>query len=329
MLDKPPYVCSSCPKDLYCKKNHAYYTATRANRIASKTLSESRRGFHTSPERLEEIGAILKPLLKRGQSLNHIHATHEKELGISVRTLYNYIDSGTMTVRNIDLPKKVVYRNRRDKKVLTRMEYRYREGRSFSDFKAFIECSPDTSYVEMDTVKSARGSHKTLLTFILPGSEFFLAFLMQHGGEKDVLNVFDYLTRQLGVQTFSRLFPVILTDNGVEFKDPEALEHAENGAQRTRIFYCDPMSPRQKPRIEKAHVLLRRIIPKGTSFAPLTGEDVRVMVCHLNSYRRESLNNRKPFDLMKNRDTKKLLESLNLSPVPPDEVNLSPTLIRN
>lgn len=328
LLDKPPYVCSCCPDAHSCKKNHAYYTATRANHLSSKTLSTSRSGFHSSPEELERIGTVIKPLLERGQSLNHIYATHKDELGISIRTLYNYIDSGVMTVRNIDLPKKVVYRNRRRKKVLTRMEYRYRESRSFADFQAFIECNPDVSYIEMDTVKSAHGCYKTLLTFILPKSDFFLAFIMPHAGEKDVLHIFDYLTRLLGVKTFNKIFPTILTDNGVEFKDPEALEFAENGCRRTRIFYCDPMSPRQKPRIEKAHVLLRRIVPKKSSFSALTGEDVRLMLCHLNSYHKEALNNKAPFDFMKGKDNKKLLDALNLSPVPPDEVNLSPLLIK-
>lgn len=328
LLEKPPYVCTGCPDAILCKKNHAYYTATRANHLAEKTLSVSRSGFHTSPEELERIGNLIKPLLARGQSLNHIYATHKDELGVSIRTLYNYIDSGVMTVRNIDLPKKVVYRTRRKKKVLTRMEFRYREGRTFAEFHSFIECNPNSTYVEMDTVKSGRGCVKTLLTFIFPKTDFFLAFLMPHGGAKDVLHIFDYLTRQLGVKTFNNLFPAILTDNGSEFKDPQALEFSENGVRRTRIFYCDPMSPRQKPRIEKAHVLLRRIIPKGTTFADLTQEDVRIILCNLNSYHKESLNNKTPFELMKGRDNKKLLDALLLSPVPPDEVNLSPTLIK-
>ena len=61
--------------------------------------------------------------IAKGQSLNHICATHLDELGISERTLYNYIDQGVFKVRNIDLPKKVVYRQRRPKKVLTKLEY--------------------------------------------------------------------------------------------------------------------------------------------------------------------------------------------------------------
>ncbi len=328
-LNQPPYVCTGCPSQKSCLKNHAYYTANRAERMAQKQLSQSRSGFHTSPEELERIGSIIAPLLKRGQSLNHIYATHKEELGISIRTLYNYIDSGAMRVRNIDLPKKVVYRNRRKKKVLTRVEYRYREGRSYTDFQAFMELNPTLGVVEMDTVKGARGSFKVLLTFILPGTDFFLAFLMPHGGEKDVLNVFDSLTNALGLDTFRKLFPVILTDNGVEFKDPDSLEFSQNGCRRTRIFYCDPMCPTQKPRIEKAHVILRRILPKKTSFATLTQKQVHLMLCHVNSYIRESLDNCSPFQAMKTKEQKKLLDALQLSPVLPDEVNLSPALFEN
>jgi len=63
---------------------------------------------------------------------------------------------------------------------------------------------------------------------------------MNDGTQNSVSAVFDSLTDLLGVNTFRRLFPVILTDNGVEFKDPERLEHTNYGTQRTRIFYCDP-----------------------------------------------------------------------------------------
>jgi len=80
------------------------------------------------------------------------------------------------------------------------------------------------------------------------------------------------------------LFKVILTDNGVEFKDPLSLEHTSNGCQRTRIFYCDPQASWQKPHIEKNHTLIRRILPKGKSFDYLTHEDIRLICCHINSF---------------------------------------------
>ena len=57
---------------------------------------------------------------------------------------------------------------------------------------------------------------------------------------------FDYLEELLSTDLFQRLFPVILTDNGGEFKDADGLEVNEFGEIRTNIFYCDPMRSWQK-----------------------------------------------------------------------------------
>lgn len=328
-LEKPPYVCTGCEKQKTCKKNHAYYTAHRANAAYKKELRDSRIGIRTDPERLIELGELLSPLIAKGQSINHIMATHKEEIGLSEKTLYNYIDANAFSIKNIDLPKKVVYRQRRKKPVLTKLEYRCRRGRTIEDFNDYLETHPGVSVVEMDTVKSARGTKKMLLTMIFRNSNFMLVFLMKDGTQASVLAVFDYLSEKLGLETFRALFPVILTDNGVEFKDPDQLEHTPSNCQRTRIFYCDPQASWQKPHVEKNHVLLRRILPKGTSFKDLTKADVFLVVNHVNSVAREIFGNKSPFDLFTGENEKKLLELLNLSPVPPDEVYLKPALLKH
>lgn len=328
-LEKPPYVCTGCEKQKTCKKNHAYYTAHRANAAYKKELRDSRVGIRTDPERLIELGELLSPLIAKGQSINHIMATHKEEIGLSEKTLYNYIDANAFSIKNIDLPKKVVYRQRRKKPVLTKLEYRCRRGRTIEDFNDYLETHPGVSVVEMDTVKSARGTKKMLLTMIFRNSNFMLVFLMKDGTQASVLAVFDYLSEKLGLETFRALFPVILTDNGVEFKDPDQLEHTPSNCQRTRIFYCDPQASWQKPHVEKNHVLLRRILPKGTSFKDLTKADVFLVVNHVNSVAREIFGNKSPFDLFTGENEKKLLELLNLSPVPPDEVYLKPALLKH
>lgn len=329
LLDKPPYVCSSCPKQKTCKKEHAYYTAHRANAEYLHTLKDSRKGIRTSPERLIKISEIISPLILKGQSINHIIATHGNEIGLSEKTLYNYIDSNAFAIKNIDLPKKVIYRQRRPKKVLTKLEYKCRRGRTYEDFKAFITEHPDYEVVEMDTVKGARNKGKVLLTMIFRKSNFMLIFLMPDGTMKSVQTVFDVLTEKLGLKTFRKLFKVILTDNGVEFKDPLSLEYAPNGCQRTRIFFCDPQASWQKPHIEKNHTLIRRILPKGKPFDYLTQEDVRLLCCNINSVAREMFNNKTPFQLLTGKENEKLLISLNLKAVPPDKVTLKPTLIKH
>ena len=106
-----------------CKKNKAYYSAHKANAAHHKSIKDAHSGVRKTPKELREIAEIIEPLIAKGQSLNHICQTHADELGLSERTLYNYIDKNVFKIRNIDLPKKVVYRERRPKRVLTRLEY--------------------------------------------------------------------------------------------------------------------------------------------------------------------------------------------------------------
>lgn len=329
LLDKPPYVCSNCKMQKRCKYNKAYYSAHKADAAHNRALREAHSGVRKTPKQLREIADIIEPLIAKGQSLNHICVTHGNELGISERTLYNYIDQNVFKVRNIDLPQKVVYRQRRPKRMLTKLEYQYRQGRTYKDFNSYIEANPDLSIVEMDTVKGGREKGKVFLTMIFRKTSFMLIFLMKDGTQESVLQVFDSLTELLGLALFKRLFSVILTDNGVEFKNPNALEHTRTGLIRSHVFFCDPQASWQKPQVENNHRLIRRIIPKGTSFNKLTVSDVSLICCHINSVHRENLNNNTPFELMDSSDEKKLLSALNLSPIPPDEVILSPKLIKH
>ena len=193
----------------------------------------------------------------------------------------------------------------------------------------FLEENPETSVVEMDTVKGKRGKKQVLLTMIFRNTSFMLIFLMPDGTQKSVLTIFDYLTELLGLETFRKLFPVILTDNGVEFKDPEALEYSSNGCPRTRLFYCDPQASWQKPHVENNHRLIRRILCKGYPFDTLKKTDIHLITCHINSVFRKNLNGETPFDRMVSKEQKKLLSSLNLTPIPPDEVMLKPELIKH
>lgn len=51
-------------------------------------------------------------------------------------------------------------------------------------------------------------------------------------------------------------------------------------------------NPYQKGACEVNHELIRRILPKGSSFDELTQQDIILMMNHINSYKRKKLNNR-------------------------------------
>ncbi len=171
-----------------------------------------------------------------------------------------------------------------------------RVGRNYEEFENFIGKNTDTSVVQMDSVLGGKGG-KCLLTIHFVNSSFMLAFLRDANTSKSVTDIFAYLYELLGDKTFKELFPVILTDNGSEFSNPNVIEEPNKvSGLRTRIFYCDAGKPYQQGAIEVNHELIRRVLPKGTNLDQLTQENISLMMNHINSYKRKKLNNRSPYE---------------------------------
>lgn len=103
-LAKPPYVCNACPKKQTCHESKRYYRAKSAQKSYESTLTNSRSGINMTPEELEELNALISPLVLKGQPLSHIFAVHSDEIPVCRRTLYNYLDQRVFTAKNIDLP---------------------------------------------------------------------------------------------------------------------------------------------------------------------------------------------------------------------------------
>ena len=326
-LLKPPYVCNGCIKPRTCGYDKMYYRAKYADDCYHEAMVITRLGINMTPEELHELDNLVSPLLLKGQSIAHIFATHHNEIRCSKRTLYNYINSGALTARNIDLPRKVRYKPRKVHRKPTKASYAYRLGRTYNEFLSFSEMNSDQHIVEMDTVIGARGG-KSLLTLLFRHSNLMLIALLDSNTQECVINVFDKLEKALGFERFKRLFPVVLTDNGSEFKDPDSLEANQYGDRRTRIYYCDPHKSWQKARIEKNHEFIRYILPKGKSFDRLTQEDVTLMTNHINSIARASLNDRTPFELANLLIDKDVFKALELRPIQHDEVHLKPDLFK-
>lgn len=200
LLDKLPYVCTHCPSKKTCKRNHAYYTAHRAHAEYIKELISSRKDIRTTPERLLELNDLLMLLVNKGQSINHIFATHADEIGLSKKTIYNHIDQSAFRVRNIELSKKVRYKQRHSHDVLMKLDYQYRKGRTYTDFTSLMEQNPKLPIVEMDTVIGARNSGKVLLAILFRNTYFMLIFLLPDKSHQSVLHVFDKLTSLLGIE---------------------------------------------------------------------------------------------------------------------------------
>ena len=323
-LDRAPYVCNGCSKKInHCTIAHKYtYNARFADRKYRECLKDSRSGIAMTRQELHKKDKIITPLIDQGQSPYQIVANHP-ELNLSVRSVYNYLDMGLLTARNVDLKRKVKFKPRKVHKSQI-SDRRVFNGRTYADFQQLhLE-----SFVEMDTVHSAVGSSKTLLTFFFTREKLFLAFLMNRNTEESVRLVLDRLEKRFGTFDFLTLFEYILTDRGAEFGDPDSLETGVTGIQRTNIYYCDPMRSGQKGGIEQAHTMLRMILPKRTTFEFLTQWDVNLITSHINSTPRESLNGRTPYDVALEAFGTDALKAFQLRRIDPDKVVLTPKLIR-
>lgn len=324
-LDKAPFVCNGCDRKTACRLNKAFYRATTAHRQYKTVLVESRAGINISPENLTYLDELVTPLIRQGQSPYMILQTHP-ELTLSEKTLYNYIDSGALSVRNLDLPKKVKYKVRADNSSSSGSEVF--EGRTYKDYQNFLKEYPDTRVTEMDTVVGCEGSTKVLLTFHFSSCSFMMAYLLENKEAAGVKAVLDRIEEATGTYEFATAFSVILTDRGGEFRFPDALECGKDNVIRTSVYYCDPMCSWQKPHCEKNHEYIRKICPKGTSFDTYTQEDINLMMSHINSSVRESLGGLTPFALAKLTIPKEVLDCFGLTEIPPDKVILTPELLK-
>lgn len=325
-LSAPPYVCNGCSRRRSCTLEKRLYSASAAHREYEAVRSESRTGISISESEAASLDALVSPLVKQGQSLHHIYVSNASHIMLSEKTLYNYIDYGVFSAKNIDLPRKVRYRARKKKKCF-RVDKACRTGRTFEDFLKFLKDNPDTLVVQMDSVEGSKGG-KVLLTLHFEKAEFMLAFLRDRNTAASVHDIIERIYTILTPDVFSRLFPVILTDNGGEFSDPLSIEYDADGTSRTQIFYCEASAPYQKGAIENNHEFIRRVIPKGKSMDSLTQKDIDLMMNHINSYARASLGDRSPYEMFSILYGEDILKALGAEPVLPNDIVLLPSLLK-
>lgn len=331
--EKPPYVCNSCSYKTRCRKVQFIYDASVAHNEYRTVLSKQRANLRITKDQIASINEIISPLMiHKHHSVNHVYASHPELLPFSKTTFYRYIDLGILNVRNIDLARKVRFK--------VKKEYDYsrhktntsvKVDRFYRDFQEYIAYHPQASIVEMDTVIGTSGGKggKCFLTLLFRNFNFMLIYLLPYRKSEYVTASFEAIRNAIGEDEFSRLFEVILTDNGSEFLDPLSIECSlKTGDKLSSLFYCDPNSSWQKGTIEKNHEYIRYILPKGTSFAGLSQDDCNLIASHINSVPRLSLNNQSPYEAALGFIGKNNIDKLGIQKIPVDDINLTIRLLK-
>ena len=329
-LSKSPYVCNGCKARRGCRKERFTYYARCADDSYKEVKSEARKGINLTLEEVFEINKILTPLIKKGQTINHLYINHPDILDFSKASFYNYVNSGVFEFGPLDFPRIVKYKKRKNSnKRRTRKEREILIDRTYENFIEYISKNPDLNIVEMDTVKGLQSEQDCFLTLFWRKSHFMLIFKLESQTTTEVTRVFKLLQTLIPYDDYKKMFQVILTDNGHEFFDVLNIEcHHKTGEQISKVFYCDPSASWQKGGIEKNHEFIRYILPKGSSFKNITQEDCDKIMNNINSLCRDSLNGKSPYEAMLFLCNETLLKKINCYYIKPDDVILNNSLLK-
>ena len=339
-LSAPPYVCNGCPDERRCVLRKRFYLHAAAQKEYRTTLVETRRGANITEAEVLRFDATLYRLTLQGQSIHAAMANNATLFTVNEKTVYRYVNGGLLHTRRHDLPRACSLKPRKAKSVEHKVDPACRIGRTHEDYAVFIARHPGLPVTEMDTVEGVKGG-KVLLTLMFMPYDFMAALLLEAKTSANVTAAFARIRSRLaeafgesgGLEVFTRLFPVVLTDNGTEFSDPRAIETDAAGNRLTSVFYCHANAAWEKAHVERNHELPRLVLPKGTdyllptSFDNLTQDDVGRVMSHVNSYVRASLKDHTPYDLFVAAFGAKVAEILGVRKVAPNDVILKPALL--
>ena len=336
--DRTPGACNGCSNWSRCRFDKYQYCPEDAQLDYYTTLVDSREGVNLTIHEAKAMAAIIAPLLKQGQSPYQI-VTNHPELGISEKTLYNYIENDVFHeiagITVLDLRRQVSRRisKKTSKGYKKRTDRKHLQGRTYKDYKEYISENPDVFVTQMDTVYNNETNGPFIQTFKFVRAGVLLAIYHEDKTALAMKNGVDLLESILGQALFRKYVHVLLTDRGTEFSSAEAMENSPDGTRRTRVYYCDPMQSGQKGTLENKHIELRYILPKGTDLRELGLTDqaaLNLALSHVNSAPVELLGGKSPLELadFMYHDLYERLLAFGIRQIDKDQVTLRPYLLK-
>jgi IS30 family transposase len=194
-------------------------------------------------------------------------------------------------------------------------------GRTYDDFRAYIDEHEIRHWVEMDTVIGRVGG-KVIMTFDFTQMNFMFGLLPDDKTAAEAAEKIRSLKERLrlGGVRFGEAFPLLLTDNGGEFANIMAFINDADGMAETRLYFCDPYRSCQKAKAEKNHTIFRDIVPKGESFDRFTQDTVNLIFSHVNGGKRKILGGKSPYELFVFMFGEPVASLLGISRVPAEDV---------
>lgn len=208
------------------------------------------------------------------------------------KTIYNYIDKEILEIKRKDLTYGNYTKKEDNKKEESEKMKPNKEGKTIHDRPEEINTREEVGHWEMDLVEGLKGQKEPyLLVLSERKTRKEIIELIPNKEAKSVSKALDKIERKMGVVKFRETFKTITTDNGSEFRNWKIIEKSYKGSKkgRTTQYYADAYSSWQRGTNENINKMIRRFLPKGTSFKNLTQEEVKRIEKWINNYPRKIL----------------------------------------
>lgn len=326
-LNHFPFVCNSCENKKKCNREKRYYDCINAENRSRGNRIGTRKHKRISKENIESINKIVSPLIFKGQSIHHIYETNLVLKTICCeRTIRRLIYDRYLEAKAHDLIRYSRFPHKKKRLVhddhsLKNIERLFK--RTFTDLQRYLKSHPEARVVQFDSVIGKREDKYAILTITFPKERFQFGLRILKLDPESVYGKLHGLFSNLGYRKTKAIFPILLADNGIEFSTFHNLEKFD-----IKVYFTNPYRSTDKAECERNHELIRYIIPKGKTLDNLTQEDINLMFSHINSYIRESNQNKTPFELIKERFGSEFLELIGIKHVEPNDVVLKPKLLK-
>lgn len=332
LINKPYEICNFCERKNGCNHERLIYHPEIAQDTAKERFKNGKTKIKLSDEELKQFDDYVSSLIINGQSPEVVKSySSKKDFPVCSRTLRNYIDKGLLTAKNIDLRRKLTisvsnsynYPRTYSHNPLRKMDHLY------EDYLTYIRVHPNLVTFQCDTVFGKRTDKKCLLTIHADKLHFQMYILLTNKTSTRVNQAFKSIIARLGKERFSKVFAVLLSDNGPEFDDLLSLEIDEDGVVLCRIFFTRAYRSSDKAECERNHELFRYIKKKGKTLDTLEEEDIELINSNINSYPRKSLNWKTPIEAMKAKFGSDIVSLLGIEEIKRKDVNLTAKLLHH
>jgi len=268
-----------------CESVYSWDVAQRKHEEKAKN-----KGRYAKINDAPKLRKFLENQIKKHKYSPEAALTKAKEKGfeveISVKTLYNNIDSGEIGVSRKDLLRKDGWKQEKTK---PRKAANNLKGESIDNRPGAANDRSEYGHWEMDLIVSCKGGKGALLTLTERMKRQEIIIRLPDKTQRAVKRALDRIERRYGSK-FKETFKTITTDNGSEFLDFESLEKScRNSRQRFKMYFAHPYSSWERGSNENANGIIRRFFPKGTDFSKASIARIQAVEDWINDYPRRIL----------------------------------------